>query len=289
MRIGTLGAGLMAEALAARWAQQGHEVMVGGRDVAKAQILARKMGARAGSLREAAEFGHVVLLAIPWAGVGSALAAAGGSDGALAGKVLIDCTNPVEGERFTLITGEGHSIAEQLQEATDARVVKAFNLCHASVWETAGQVQLITPPRFDGRPLAVPFAGDDEGANDVARALITALECDPVEIGPLHRARHLEAMAATVISLLQARRDPLALFNLIDPQPAAAAAVKRSELPLSAVRQRLGQESAQPGARPGCSDGRVRPGRPVPSSPPGPPERLRSSFGVREGEDANPC
>jgi predicted dinucleotide-binding enzyme len=248
MRIGTLGAGLMAEVLAGRWAQQGHEVMVGGRDVAKAEVLARTIGARAGSLREAAEFGDVLLLVVPWQGVGATLAAAGASDGALAGKVLIDCTNPVEGGRFTLVTGDGHSIAEQVQEATDARVVKAFNLCQASVWESVTPT-LMTPPRFDGRPLAVPFAGDDQAANDVARALITSLECDPVEIGPLHRARHLEAMAATVISLLHVGREPLTVFNLVEPQLAAAA------------------------LRPPCSDGRVRRRRSARSSPRKPPAR----------------
>jgi predicted dinucleotide-binding enzyme len=265
MRIGTLGAGLMAEALAARWAQQGHEVIVGARDVAKAEALARRIGARAGSLRAAAEFGDVLLLAVPSEGVASALAAAGADDGALAGKVLIDCTNPVEGERFTLSTGEGQSIAEQVQEATDARVVKAFNLGQASVWETVTPT-LVIPPRFDGRPLAVPFAGDDRAANEVARALITSVECEPVEIGPLHRARHLEAMAATVIALLYGGRDPLTLFNLSGPELARAAAVKSAEVPRSVVRRRLAQESPRPGAQPPCSDGRPRARRPAPAA-----------------------
>ncbi|HEY0572243.1 MAG TPA: hypothetical protein VGD16_11980, partial [Enterovirga sp.] len=155
------------------------------------------------------------------------LTAAGASDGALAGKVLIDCTNPGEGERFTLMTGDGHSIAERVRQATNARVVKAFNLCQASVWETVTPTLMI-PPRFDGRPRAVPFAGDDGEANDVARALITSLEFEPVEVGPLHRARDLEAMAATVVALLHGGRDPVTVFNLIEPQPAAAAAVTRS-------------------------------------------------------------
>jgi predicted dinucleotide-binding enzyme len=252
MRIGTLGAGLMAEALAARWAHQGHEVMVGGRDVAKAAVLARKIGACAGSLREASEFGDVLLLAVLWEGVESTLAAAGASDGALAGKVLIDCTNPVDGERFTLVMGEGQSIAEQVQEATDARVVKAFNLSQVSVWETVTPT-LIAPPRFAGRPLAVPFAGDDQAANDVARAFISSLEFEPVEIGPLHRARHLEAMAAAVTSLLHGGRDPVTVFNLIEPQPPAAGAVNRGEVPVSALRRRGASDGACGGLRFGKS------------------------------------
>jgi 8-hydroxy-5-deazaflavin:NADPH oxidoreductase len=245
MRIGTLGAGSMAEALATRWAQQGHELMVGARDLANAEAVARKIGARAGTLREAVEFAEVLLFAVPWDGLESTLAAAGAKDGALAGKVLVDCTNPVDGERFTLVLGEGYSIAEQIQQATGARVVKAFNLCHASVWEAVAPTLMI-PPRFDGRPLAIPFAGDDQEANDVARALITSLGLEPVDTGPLHRARELEAVAATVISLLHGGRDPLSLFNLIEAQPASATAVKHSQLPLSAARVRGAPDAGVP-------------------------------------------
>ena len=72
------------------------------------------------------------------------------------------------------------------------------------------------PPRFDGRPLVVPLAGDDPAGKDAVAGLVRDMGCVPRDIGPLHRARHLEAMAAVVISLLYGGRDPHTVFNLVD-------------------------------------------------------------------------
>lgn len=93
MRIGILGAGVMADALGTRWAAAGHEVVVAGRTEAKARALAEKWGARSGTFREAAEFGDVVLVAVLYQGIDHTLAEVGD---ALRGKPVIDCTNPVE-------------------------------------------------------------------------------------------------------------------------------------------------------------------------------------------------
>jgi predicted dinucleotide-binding enzyme len=65
MRIGTLGNGLMAAALASQWVKAGHDVMVGGRDPGRAAEVAQRVGAAAGTLEEAAAYGEVVLLAVP--------------------------------------------------------------------------------------------------------------------------------------------------------------------------------------------------------------------------------
>ncbi|GAA3038898.1 NADPH-dependent F420 reductase [Streptosporangium longisporum] len=213
MKIGVLGAGLMSDALATRWAGAGHEVLVAGRTPERAARLAERIGAgaRHGTLREAAAFGDVALVAIRHEGVLSTLRDAGAAEGAFRGKTIIDCNNPVEVGDFTLVTPPGTSLAERMQDlAVGSNVVKAFNLCQARVWE-------MTPPVFDGRPLAVPFAGDDAASNALARTLITDLGCVPVEIGALHRARHLEAMAAIVIGLLHGGADPHTVFNLITP------------------------------------------------------------------------
>src|SRR5687767_6941943 len=130
MKIGVLGAGHMAEALVPHWSAAGHEVMIGGRTPTKAQALADRLDVRAGSLRETAVFGDIVLLAVLYQGVDSTLAAAGAADGTLRGKVLVDCNNPVEVERFTLVGEPGVSLAQRLAAATGARVVKAFNQAH---------------------------------------------------------------------------------------------------------------------------------------------------------------
>ncbi|WP_406472926.1 NADPH-dependent F420 reductase [Streptomyces sp. NBC_01615] len=192
MRIGILGAGSMADALGSRWARAGHEVRVGGRNMERAAGLAGRFGGRGGDLRAAAEFGvDAVLIALPYAAVAEVVA---GLKGALRDRVLIDCVNPV-GPGFVLETAGGRSAAERLAAAApDAQVVKAFNLCHEDVWR-------LTPPVFDGRPLAVPLCGDDEDALDVVRRLVRDLGCEPLNAGELARAGLLEATAALLIGL----------------------------------------------------------------------------------------
>ncbi|GKQ36819.1 NADP oxidoreductase [Streptomyces sp. A012304] len=167
----------MADALGTQWARAGHEV---------------RAGSRSGGLREAAEFGtDAVLLAVPY---GAAVDVVAGLAPALRGRVLIDCTNPV-GPGFSLLTEGGPAAAERIASAAPgAHVVKAFNLCHVDVWR-------LTPPVFDGRPLAVPLCGDDEGALDVVRRLVRDVGCEPLNAGGLRRAALAEATAALLIGL----------------------------------------------------------------------------------------
>lgn len=192
MRIGILGTGGMADALGAQWIRAGHEVLFGGRDLGRAQALARRRGGRSGSLREAADFGTgAVLVALPWDAVAEVTRQL-----PLTGRVLIDCTNPV-GEGFRLLTAGGPAAAEQLAAAAgpEARVVKAFNLCHEDVWR-------LTPPVFDGRPLGVPLSGDDPEALAVVRQLVRDMGCEPFAAGELGQgAALLEATAALLIRL----------------------------------------------------------------------------------------
>lgn len=210
MRIGVLGAGMMAEALAGAWVQAGHEVLIGGRTPQKSAELAKRIGASAGTLREAAEFGEVILLAVRREGLAETLERAGAPEGTLAGKTVIDCGNAVDVTDFSLVTWEGKSLAEQAQHlAPGSHVVKAFNQAHARVWQ-------MMPPSFDGRPLAVPFAGDDEGKK-IARTLITDLGAEPLDAGDLSQARHLEAMAIVVIRLLFSGYDPHSAFAFVGP------------------------------------------------------------------------
>ncbi|MGK5532591.1 NADPH-dependent F420 reductase [Streptomyces sp. URMC 129] len=196
MRIGILGAGAMADALGTQWARAGHQVMVSGRDTDRAGALAARIGsgARAGTFAEAVAFGEdAVLLAIRHDGVSDVLAAAGAGEGALRGRTLIDCVNAVVWESFTLASSA--PMAERIAAAAPgAHVVKAFNVCHADVWR-------MTPPVFDGAPLAVPLCGDDPGALDTVRALVTDLGCVPLPGGGLERAGLLEATAAFAIGL----------------------------------------------------------------------------------------
>ncbi|TCC25518.1 NADPH-dependent F420 reductase [Kribbella speibonae] len=179
MRIGTLGNGLMAEALASQWVKAGHDVMVGGRSADKAAEVAKRAGATAGTLQEAAAYGDVVLLAVP-ADVAVSVAGA-----VPAGTTLIDCTNALDHRDFTLAQP---ATAEAISRAVpEVRVVKAFNLAADAVWRN--------PPAG----LGVPICGDS-GVDQVAE-LVRDLGCTPVLAGGLRRAKLLEATAALAIGI----------------------------------------------------------------------------------------
>lgn len=198
MRIGIIGNGEMADALGRQWVRAGHRVLVAGRDPAKSAALSARLGDRAsaGELFDATTFGEVVLLAVRRTGV---LDVVRGVGGALAGKVVVDCTNPVdEADDFRVVTLGGRSMAERIAElAPGAEVVKAFNLCSSELWRRE-------PPTVDGRPLVVPFCADGFRGSERVRRLITGIGCDPLPFGGLDRAGQLEALAGTGIRLLVA-------------------------------------------------------------------------------------
>ncbi|MGW0663461.1 NADPH-dependent F420 reductase [Streptodolium elevatio] len=230
MRVGILGAGQMAGALGAGWTEAGHDVLLGARAVGKAVGLAEaiageQFGAagsasadgraggtiRGGTLREAAEFGEVLLLAVPAAAVAEVLAAAGAADKTLDDRVLVDCTNAFapdqaakEGTMAFVLSED--ALAERIAAlAPGAHVVKAFNLCAAEVWQSGTRI-------FEDRRLAVPLCGDDPDAVLRVAALVSDLGLAPVHAGDLGRARYLEAASAFVVSLWFAGEDARAMF-----------------------------------------------------------------------------
>lgn len=201
MRIGILGTGNMADALGGQWARRGRQIKIGGRNVDRATAVATRIGASAGTIAEAAAFGEVVLLAVPYNAVPAVLSDAG----ALGRRVVVDCTNPVVPGRLTLAT-DGRSAAERVaDQAPGARVVKAFNLCHVDVWR-------MSPPVFAGRPLAVPLCGDDADAVGTVASLVDDLGCHPIKAGGLERAGLLEATAALAIGLWFGGEDAQAIL-----------------------------------------------------------------------------
>lgn len=204
MRIGILGAGRMAAALAPAWVEAGHDVMIGGRTLSGAVALADRVGAATGSLEQAATYGDVVLLAVLYDGVDATLSAAGADSGTLRGRVLIDITNPVDTTTFLIRTPPGISVAEQIAERTGARVVKALHQVHGAVY--------LERARYGGAPLIVPTAGES-GAKAVVAPLIRDLGAEPLDVGELAQARNLEAMAAIVIRQLFTGAQPLSAFQ----------------------------------------------------------------------------
>jgi predicted dinucleotide-binding enzyme len=212
MKIGFIGYGSMAKALASKWVKK-HSIFIGGRNLEKAETLAKSLGENVefGSEAKAADFGEVVVLATPHEAVFEAINAAGGSD-ALAGKVLLDINNPVETSDFLAKSYDGMSLSEKIAEAVpNAHVVKAFNMCQAKVWE-------MKPPVFDGHPLVVMYCGDNNQAKEKIAVLIEDVGCEAKDIGDLKYARMLEPAAAIVIKLIFSEHNPYTVLNLRQPE-----------------------------------------------------------------------
>ena len=212
MKIGFIGYGSMAEALASKWVEK-HSIFIGGRNLEKAGKLSKKLGKNVefGSEAQAADFGEVVVLATPHEAVFEAINAAGGKD-ALAGKVLLDINNPVETPDFLAKSYDGVSLSEKIAEAApNAHVVKAFNMCQAKVWE-------MKPPVFDGQPLVVMYCGDNNQAKEKIAVLIEDVGCEAKDIGDLKYARMLEPAAAIVIKLIFTEHNLYTVLNLRQPE-----------------------------------------------------------------------
>lgn len=193
MKIGILGAGRVGGALGRIWSRAGHEIVFGVLDPADPRLadLLDSLGRRviAAGVAEAAAFGDVVVLATPWPATRHAIVATGG----LAGKIVIDCTNPHLPDLSGLEIGHSNSAAEEVARwAVGARVVKAFN--------TVGSAHLGNADFPMGR-LTGFLCGDDAEAKRVVAELVRDAGLDPLDAGPLVRARLLEAMAMLGIHL----------------------------------------------------------------------------------------
>lgn len=192
MRIGILGTGTFAGALATGWARAGHDIVIGGRSPAKAEALAEKVGGVARPLADLPDGADAVLLAVTWTGVDEVLSAVG----SLTGIPLIDPTNPVDhGVGVHKLDGSfaGH-VAER---APGALVVKAFQLFPAALWTAPGTGKA-----------TVAMCGDDSRALDVVGSLVRDVGGTPAVLGGLDRARQLEEVAGFVIGLAFAGVDP---------------------------------------------------------------------------------
>ena len=216
MKIAFIGYGSMATALAPRFKAAGHDVMLGGHNPEKATTAAGEAGIEhSGDTKAAARFGEVVVLATPFDKIDDAIAQAGGAP-AFEGKVVIDINNPVAGYAdgdFTAKTFDGgKSLAETIADKLPgAQVAKAFNMCQAKVWT-------LDPPIIGGKRLITMFASNGDRARDVAKSLIEAVGSEPLDIGPLKYARHLEGAAALVIQQLFSGADMRTVLNLLRPE-----------------------------------------------------------------------
>jgi 8-hydroxy-5-deazaflavin:NADPH oxidoreductase len=204
---GILGTGVVGQTLGSKLVGLGHDVMIGGRDAANpvAQEWAAQAGerARSGDFHDVAEFGATIFLATAGRG---ALAAVGAAGNALAGKLLIDVTVPLDfsaGFPPSLFVCGSDSLGEQLQRAAPAaRVVKALNTVTASV--------MVDPASVPGEHHLFVAGEEVEAKRDVVELLATfGWPPDRVlDLGGIAAARATEAYVLFWVYLYAALGSP---------------------------------------------------------------------------------
>ncbi|HZZ52419.1 MAG TPA: NAD(P)-binding domain-containing protein [Pseudonocardia sp.] len=198
-KISIIGLGSMARALGARAVASGHDVEIIGRDATRAAALAADLGggATADSVGAGAPAGDIVILAVPYASATSIVSDYGS---ALAGKVIVDITNPFDPAHTALLTPRDSSAAQQIAAAAaeGAPVVKAFNTLFADVVAT-GETQ--------GHPVDVFIAGDDVEAKAAVSAFVTSLGLRPLDTGDLAFAHWLEGAGLLILGQAIQRED----------------------------------------------------------------------------------
>jgi len=195
LKIGIIGTGHIGGALATLWVGAGHEVLMSSRHPQELEGLAHSLGPKAhvGSPRDAATFGEVVLISVPY----DALPQVGRDlKTELAGKIVLDTGNPyperdgpmaVEARR----KGTGVASAEYLP---GVRLVRAFNAINSG--------DLRSEAHRKGAPIAIPLAGDDPEALKVAEQLVRDAGFAPVVVGPLSKAREFDVGTSVYTRLM---------------------------------------------------------------------------------------
>ena len=195
MNIGIIGAGNLGGALGERLATGGHSVMMSfSRDEAALAAAASEFGGRVGTPREAVAFADVVVLAVPWGAVDTAIEAAGPLDG----KVLWDCTNALKADLSGMEIGTTTSGGEVVQGlAPGARIVKAIP-------PFAGLVRG-PDPLLGGIASGCFMCGDDAQAKAIVRPLLEAIPTIVSDVGPLTNARYTEPASFLIVHLAYAQ------------------------------------------------------------------------------------
>ena len=193
-----IGAGNMGRGIATRLLSGGNSVVIMDRDNAEAQKMAGELRSAvkgSAAVGAAAMSGPIkseaVVLAVYYGSVPAILSQFGSQ---LAGKVLVDITNPLNATFDDLATPPGSSAAEEIAKLAPAgaKVVKAFNTTFAGTL-LAGQVT--------GQSLDVFIAGDDAGVKERLAQAFKASGLRPIDVGPLRRARQLEGIGLLHITL----------------------------------------------------------------------------------------
>ena len=185
MKIGIIGTGEIGGALARHWSAAGHQLVISSRHPEQLQAFAKELGpnVKVGTPRDAAAFGDVVMMAVPY----GALPQVGRDYAAeLKGKIVLDAGNPYPSRDGDMAVrdrqrGTGVASAEYLP---GTRLVRAFNAINSGPLER----EAFRKPEKIG----IPLAADDAEAMKIASQLVSDAGFDPVPVGKLSRAREFD-------------------------------------------------------------------------------------------------
>lgn len=188
-RIGVLGSGIVAQVLARGLKQHGYEVGIGSREPQKLSAFQAETGIQTGTFGEVAGAAEMAVLAVKGTVASEAVRLAGPER--LAGKVVIDTTNPIADAPpidgvLQYFTGPNESLMERLQTEFPAlRFVKAFN--------SVGNASMVNPS-FAGGPPTMFYCGNDADAKRVVAQLLVTFGWEPADMGGAVAARAIEPL-----------------------------------------------------------------------------------------------
>ncbi len=192
MKIGILGSGIVGRVLATAFLKEGYEVMLGTRDISKAEVVkwkAENPRGQTGTFSETAAWGEWLVLAMSGLVAEDAIRLAG--TGNFSGKIVIDATNPIaaappDNGVLHFFTGLDISLMEKIQQLLpEAKLVKAFN--------SVGNA-FMYKPAFAGGPPTMFICGNDEEAKKSVTALLESFGWETEDMGRMEAARAIEPL-----------------------------------------------------------------------------------------------
>jgi 8-hydroxy-5-deazaflavin:NADPH oxidoreductase len=195
MNIGIIGSGAVGQQLAQDLIKHGHEVTIGTRDASKlAEFSSLHPKVNLASNADAAKFGEMILLATHWDGTQNAITLADPKN--LAGKVVVDITNPLDfsSGQPALAIGFNTSAGEQVQAwLPDSFVVKALN--------TITAFAMLNPKTYIGNDPDMFIAGNDQDAKKTVQDFLEGVGWGVVDLGDISKSRLIEPLAMIWITV----------------------------------------------------------------------------------------
>ncbi len=192
MKIGIIGSGIVGRVLATGFLKEGHQAMLGTRNISKEEVLKWKNENQHGSLgsfQDAAQFGEIIVLAVSGLVVEDAINLAGKEH--LSNKVIIDATNPIatvppDNGVLKFFTTLEESLMEKIQkQLPDAKIVKAFS-CVGNA--------LMYKPNFNGTVPTMFICGNDDPAKKTVTDILTSFGWETEDMGKVEAARVIEPL-----------------------------------------------------------------------------------------------